>query len=52
MKGGLRMTAALGDTPRPTSCGWVKHSEIHQTNAMKAIPLLVTLSEREESTLA
>ena len=22
----LRMTAALGDTPRPPSCGWVKRS--------------------------
>jgi len=40
------MTAALGDTPTPPSCGRVKRSETHQTNAMKAIPLFVTLSRR------
>ena len=27
----LRMTAALGDTPRPPSCGWVERGETHHS---------------------
>jgi len=52
-KGGLRMTAALGGYPQ-TPVVWVGEAQpqTHQTNAMKAIPLFVTVSRRREVNLS